>query len=103
MGPLSRLETAVRAQTAPNIGKPVAQPVSPGILSDMINTDEIRSLPVQEKLQMMETLWESLSQDPDLPSPDWHGAALAETAERYAAGKEESVDWETAKKRLRSE
>lgn len=51
---------------------------------------------------MMETLWEQLSRsDDELESPDWHGAALAETAQRLAEGKEQVLEWNEAKARLR--
>ena len=50
----------------------------------------------------METLWGELSREGDeLESPDWHGAALAETAQRLAEGKEQVLDWSEAKARLR--
>jgi Putative addiction module component len=65
------------------------------------------SLPIQkmsreEKLRAMEELWESLSADgAQLPSPTWHGDALRETQQRYEAGKEQPVDWASAKRELR--
>jgi putative addiction module component (TIGR02574 family) len=63
---------------------------------------ELRKLPADEKLKIIEALWSDLAaDDAALASPPWHGAALRETASDYAAGKVEAVDWESAKKELR--
>ena len=67
-----------------------------------MSVQEIQRLPRQEQLRLMETLWGELSREGDeLESPDWHGAALAETAQRLAEGKEQVLDWSEAKARLR--
>jgi putative addiction module component (TIGR02574 family) len=63
---------------------------------------EIRALPRIEKLKLMEALWADLAQDENaLDSPEWHRAELEEAERRFAAGHEEIIDWEEAKKRLR--
>ena len=55
-----------------------------------------------EKLRLMEALWESLSrEEARLESPLWHKAALLETVVRHNAGKELQIDWDTAKRELR--
>ena len=69
----------------------------------MTLVQQVLELPRSEKLKLMEKIWGSLSQDSDFPSPEWHNSALSETAERYAAGKEEALDWADAKEKLRSE
>jgi Putative addiction module component len=64
--------------------------------------EALRKLPRIEKLRLMETLWEELSRpDSEFKSPAWHGKELAETERRLAEGKEELLDWESAKKTLR--
>ena len=56
-----------------------------------------------EKLRLMEALWESLSrEEARLESPLWHKAALLETFVRHNAGKELQIDWDAAKRELRS-
>jgi hypothetical protein len=51
----------------------------------------------------MEELWESLSQgEARLESPPWHKKALGETATRHDAGEENPIDWDAAKRELRS-
>ena len=57
---------------------------------------------IAEKLQAMEALWQSLSQSGRMPSPEWHRQVLEEREKRFKAGLEQTVDWETAKKELRS-
>ena len=50
----------------------------------------------------MEVLWEQLSRSDDAyESPAWHARELAETERRLSEGKEQVLDWETAKKELR--
>lgn len=56
----------------------------------------------EEKLRAMDALWADLSRNADgFESPAWHADVLREREERIAAGKEPSVDWEAAKRRLR--
>ena len=66
--------------------------------------EAVRQLPRSEKLRLMETLWEDLSRpDHEFESPAWHANELAETEQRLAEGKEQVLDWEAAKKKLRSQ
>ena len=61
--------------------------------------NEIMSLSREEKLKVMEALWEDLSHDEEkVVSPDWHRDALHETEKLFANGNEYSVDWSDAKK-----
>lgn len=63
---------------------------------------ELRKLPADEKLKIIEALWSDLAGDEAaFESPTWHGTALRETAADYEAGKAEAIDWKTAKKELR--
>jgi Putative addiction module component len=50
----------------------------------------------------MEELRESLSREEARPeSPPWHKEGLRETAARHAAGKEQPIDRDAAKRELR--
>lgn len=52
----------------------------------------------------MESNWDEDSAPQDqLESPAWHEDALKETEARVAAGMEDPIDWEDAKKLLRKE
>ena len=65
--------------------------------------DIVMHLPRWEKLQLMESLWVDLNQaDEEVDSPAWHGAVLRETERRLAAGGEELLDWEEAKRHLQA-
>ena len=56
-----------------------------------------------EKLDVMEALWKDLCRDDsNLPSPDWHRDILEERAASRQAGEEKPIEWETAKRELRS-
>lgn len=67
-----------------------------------MTTEAVRKLPRAEKLRLMETLWEELSRvEGELESPAWHAEELAKTEQRLAEGREQILDWETAKKELR--
>jgi hypothetical protein len=78
--------------------------IIPALILVSMTTETLRQLPRSEKLKLMETLWEELSRpDTELESPAWHAQELAETERRLAEGKEQMVEWEKAKKALRSQ
>jgi len=63
---------------------------------------EIGHLSREEKLRVMEAIWEDLSRDAEqVESPDWHREALEKTDQRVKSGQENVVDWHEAKKELR--
>jgi hypothetical protein len=56
-----------------------------------------------DKLQVMEELRADLTRnEKDFQSPAWHLEALNQREERLQAGLETPIDWDTAKKELRS-
>lgn len=62
----------------------------------------IKQLSRKEKLQVMEAIWEDLSQEDHLvESPAWHESQLKETEQQVQAGTEQRFDWLEAKKELR--
>ncbi len=63
---------------------------------------ELRQLPPDEKLRIIEALWSDLAADDvALESPAWHEEELRKTEAEFAAGRIETLDWEEAKKELR--
>ena len=75
----------------------------PALIFVSMTIESVHQLPRSEKLKLMETLWEELSRpDTEFESPAWHAKELTETERRLAEGKEQVVDWEQAKKVLRS-
>ena len=68
----------------------------------MQNTIEIKHLSREEKLMVMEAIWEDLSnEEGQVESPDWHEKALQETERRFCSGQEKIMDWKDVKKELR--
>jgi hypothetical protein len=68
-----------------------------------MTVESLRRLPRSEKLKLMETLWEELSRpDDEFESPAWHAKELAATERRLAEGREQVLDWDTAKQSLRA-
>ena len=66
--------------------------------------EQALQLPRTEKLRLMEALWSDLSPEEDrFESPSWHESALLDTETRLASGREQILDWEDAKKKLRVE
>lgn len=68
----------------------------------MTNTIEIKHLSKEEKLRVMEALWEDLSREAETAeSPDWHRKELQETDYRFKSGQERIIPWHEAKIELR--
>lgn len=64
----------------------------------------IHELPKIEKIKIMEYIWGELtSNEQEFKSPNWHEKVLADTEKRVVNGKEELMDWNEAKKKLRKE
>jgi putative addiction module component (TIGR02574 family) len=74
---------------------------------DIISAVSVPILPlnemsVEEKLQTMEALWQSLSSDPaTVESPAWHQEELAERERKIESGEAKFVEWEKAKADIR--
>ena len=67
----------------------------------MIRAEEIQAMPLREKLQVMEALWDDIaSQDDVLEMPQWQKNLLDERERMVAEGKAEFVDWEVAKEHI---
>jgi hypothetical protein len=64
---------------------------------------EVRRLPLAEKLQIMEAIWEDLCAQAELaPVPQWHKDLLDERRKAVAEGREELLDWDSIKDSLPS-
>jgi len=61
----------------------------------------LKEMTVEEKLQLMEAIWEDLSRNAEqLPPPAWHAEELAAREAAIARGEETFEDWETARQRI---
>lgn len=64
----------------------------------------LNEMTIEEKLQVMEAIWDDLRQHADeIRSPAWHGEVLAEREAAIARGDEAFQDWEAAKQRIEKE
>ena len=68
-----------------------------------MSISEVRQLPIREKIEMMEILWEDLRSRVDsAPVPEAHKRLLDERRAAVEAGTEEVLDWDEVKDNLRS-
>jgi putative addiction module component (TIGR02574 family) len=58
-------------------------------------------LPLSEKLQLVEDLWDSISPD-QIPVLDWQKAELAQRKAAYAQNPDSGSSWEDVKDRIRN-
>ena len=62
---------------------------------------EIHQLSLQEKLQVMEVIWEDLRvRSEEVSVPDWHKELLDERRSAVVDGREEIFDWDHVKNSL---
>ena len=62
---------------------------------------KIESLSVAEKVQLLESVWESLcAHTGDVQSPEWHREVLEERGRRLEDGRATISSWTDAKARL---
>lgn len=67
----------------------------------MNTTLPLDRMTIEEKLQLMEELWDDLTHQSTAPEPpSWHGRVLAERQAAVEQGEEPLEDWETAKQRI---
>ena len=59
---------------------------------------------IEEKLQVLEEIWDDLQKTPDdVPSPAWHADVLRVREDRIKEGKSEFKDWADAKRNIRKQ
>jgi putative addiction module component (TIGR02574 family) len=64
---------------------------------------EVRQLPLAEKLQIMEAIWEDLRAHAEqVPVPQWHRDLLDERRKAVEEGRERLLDWDSIKDSLPS-
>ncbi len=64
---------------------------------------EVKQLPLAEKLQIMEAIWEDLRARADqVPVPQWHKDVLDARRKAVEDGHEEILDWDSIKDSLPS-
>ena len=64
---------------------------------------EIEKLGVDERLDLIEEIWNSLSRDPDkVPVPDSHKAELDKRLDEIDAGDDAGIPWQEVLSRIRN-
>jgi hypothetical protein len=67
----------------------------------MISAADVEQMGLEERLQAMELLWDSLTRTPDaVPSPEWHGDVLADRLAKIERGEGKFLTLAEAKARL---
>ena len=62
----------------------------------------LEKMSTEEKIRIMETIWDDLCKKADsLSSPSWHKNVLHKREERIKNGDDEFIDWSKAKKHIR--
>jgi hypothetical protein len=68
----------------------------------MIALEQIHQMPWQEKLLVMEAIWDDLSRaEQNLEVPQWHKDLLDERERLLAEGKARFLEWEDAKRQIK--
>lgn len=74
---------------------------SAAVVCRCMSITEIRELPLKEKLQFMESLWEDLRcRDEAVPVPEWHKELLDARRKAAEAGQEHVLEWDDVKHSL---
>ena len=70
-----------------------------------MHADNVTKLPLAQRLQIMEALWDSLTSDASVASviPAWNEKVLAQRTRRLDAGLESTSSWIEAKERIREQ
>ena len=67
----------------------------------MIALEQIRQMPLHEKIAVMEAIWEDLSaEESTVEVPQWHQELLDAREHLLTDGKAHFLDWEEAKKQI---
>jgi len=68
-----------------------------------MNSLSLKKMSTEEKIEIMETLWEDLCQNAEsLSSPDWHLELLRQREKKIKDKKEQFLDWDASKKQIRN-
>jgi len=63
-----------------------------------MNESELKSMSIDERLQMMESIWASFNHEAcSIDSPNWHGDVLAQRKAKLESGDAKFISLETLK------
>jgi len=68
-----------------------------------ISASDIAEMPVQQRIQLVEDIWDSIAEIPEaVEIPAWHKQELEKRLEAYHANPNEGSPWSEVKKRILS-
>ena len=67
-----------------------------------ISREQLSSLSAQEKLELIEFLWDSLEPG-DIPFHDWQKRELQQALEEHRLNPEEGEEWEVVRARIKQD
>ena len=70
-------------------------------MNNLLSESQIRELNVEDKLELITLLWDSLPEVPDAPPPEWHQELLDERLERANKSPDSGIPWSEVRDRLR--
>lgn len=63
--------------------------------------NELRKLPVADRLELIEDLWDSIEADAaNLPLPDWHRAEIDRRLDALDSGASSGAPWDEVRRRI---
>ena len=66
-----------------------------------ISASEIAKMPIQQRIQLIEDIWDSITEVPEaLEIPEWHKQELEKRLEAYQTDPNEGSLWKDVKKRI---
>ena len=66
-----------------------------------ISASEIAEMPIQQRIQLVEDIWDSIAEMPEaVEIPEWHRRELEKRLEAYHANPDEGSPWQDVKKRI---
>jgi len=70
-------------------------------MTEHLDPEALRALPVGERLKLIEDLWDSIDPDADaLPLPDWHRAEIDRRLDALDTGASVGGSWEDVRRRI---
>ena len=64
-----------------------------------ISVSEIVKMPIQQRIQLVEDIWDSIAEMPEaVEIPEWHKRELEKRLEAYHANPDEGSPWKDVKK-----
>lgn len=75
-----------------------------GVLMKKISASDIAEMPIEERIQLVEDIWDSIAELPEAVSvPEWHKEELEKRLDSYHATPTEHTPWSEVREKLLGE